>query len=117
MYAKDTPVTCLIALAKDRSFTFAVGAPKTSHLLKLAARGSMRVLDKDCVNIARIKLGGDGDEAAQLKAMAKAVVGTARSMRFEVVRTAADANADADGDANADATDADSVDRTVGATA
>eukprot|EP01108_Squamamoeba_japonica_P007689 TRINITY_DN654_c0_g1_i5.p1 TRINITY_DN654_c0_g1~~TRINITY_DN654_c0_g1_i5.p1 ORF type:complete len:131 (-),score=4.85 TRINITY_DN654_c0_g1_i5:141-494(-) len=41
-YAKDTPLTTMITLNKDRSFSFIVKPPKTAHLIKMAAQVCLR---------------------------------------------------------------------------
>jgi large subunit ribosomal protein L11 len=82
-YAKDTPITCVINLFKDRSFDFAMGTPKTAHLIKLAAQGTNTILDKDCYNIALIKNNGS---PYLLEAVARSVVGSALSMKIKVAK-------------------------------
>jgi large subunit ribosomal protein L11 len=83
-YAKDTPITCVINLYKDRSFDFATGTPKTAHLIKLAAQGTNTILDKDCYNIALIKNAGS---PFQLEALTRSVVGSASSMKILVAKS------------------------------
>lgn len=82
-YAKDTPITCVINLYKDRSFDFATNTPKTAHLIKLAAQGTNTILDKDCYNIALIKNAGSPFE---LEAITRSVVGSASSMKIKVAK-------------------------------
>eukprot|EP01108_Squamamoeba_japonica_P007688 TRINITY_DN654_c0_g1_i4.p1 TRINITY_DN654_c0_g1~~TRINITY_DN654_c0_g1_i4.p1 ORF type:complete len:151 (-),score=19.29 TRINITY_DN654_c0_g1_i4:34-447(-) len=84
-YAKDTPLTTMITLNKDRSFSFIVKPPKTAHLIKMAAQGRGEILDKDCVNIAMIK--NDGGVVGDLRQIAKSVAGSASSMNIKVIRT------------------------------
>jgi len=99
IYTKDNPLTVHLHAMNDRSFTFDVMSPPTSHLLKKAAgitkgMNSPNIADAEyCVTpemvyeIAKMKMRDEKSKHLNLEGVAKSVIGTARSMGI-VVREA-----------------------------
>mmetsp|Transcript_15955 Transcript_15955/g.18885 ORF Transcript_15955/g.18885 Transcript_15955/m.18885 type:complete len:153 (+) Transcript_15955:130-588(+) len=98
IYTKDNPLTVHLHAMNDRSFTFDVMSPPTSHLLKKAA-GVTKGMDSPniaedvggyCVTpemiyeIAKMKMRDEKSTHLNLEGVAKSVIGTARSMGIRV---------------------------------
>lgn len=93
-YDPGTPLPTIIAVYKDRSFTFEIKTPPASYLLKKAAKlqkgGGLagrevagQVSMKQCRDIAEVKM--KDLNANDLDQAAKIIAGSARSMGLEVV--------------------------------
>lgn len=98
MYTKDNPLTVHLHAMNDRSFTFDVMSPPTSHLLKKAAgvkKGmnspniaeaaeGYSVTPEMIYEIAKMKMMDKNLKDLPLEGVAKSVVGTARSMGIRI---------------------------------
>ncbi|GMH79935.1 hypothetical protein TL16_g08328 [Triparma laevis f. inornata] len=91
-YTAGIPLPVKLTAMSDRTFTFEVRSPSTSHLIKMASKisaGSSNPGSKEIAGyispqaiyeIAKIKVKDDANKGQELEGMCKTVVGTARSM-------------------------------------
>ena len=95
-YAPDIPIPTKVIVNPDRTFTFTIRTPPTTYLLKKAAgiekgsgnagtvvKGSVTL--KHIYEIAKIKCADEDLKAVGLEAVAKQIIGSARSLGLEVV--------------------------------
>lgn len=94
-YIQGTPISTLITVKKDKSFTFVTKTPPTTWLLKKAAgveKGSARpgevdagtISVKHVYEIAKIKQADPAFIDSDLHVVCKSVVGTAKTMGIKI---------------------------------
>eukprot|EP00549_Striatella_unipunctata_P021590 CAMPEP_0118684930 /NCGR_PEP_ID=MMETSP0800-20121206/6931_1 /TAXON_ID=210618 ORGANISM="Striatella unipunctata, Strain CCMP2910" /NCGR_SAMPLE_ID=MMETSP0800 /ASSEMBLY_ACC=CAM_ASM_000638 /LENGTH=150 /DNA_ID=CAMNT_0006581719 /DNA_START=58 /DNA_END=510 /DNA_ORIENTATION=+ len=96
MYEKETPVGVSLTAMADRSFSFVVRSPPTTHLIKLAAgiqkgptspnpdRPVGFITPEMVYEIAKVKQKDDMRWHLPLEGIARSVIGTAKSMGVQV---------------------------------
>lgn len=96
-YKADTPMSVKITAYKDNTFEFTVKTPTVSWYLKKAAGVelasdypgkivSSTLTVKHVYEIAKVKQSDPGCQHLSLEAICKSVMGTARSMGFQIVK-------------------------------